>query len=108
MDYKHCFMTHRQQPSQQTLTNYIDSHNAYVQQLHTTNAMLEWYNIDTVPQLLQELEDIYSDLCGIVSEAIFNGADIISAKVREAKNNTKKPEQPLKKFNFKLKMEKMD
>lgn len=91
MDYKHCFMTHRQQPSQQTLTNYIDSHNAYVQQLHTTNAMLEWYNIDTVPQLLQELEDIYSDLCGIVSEAIFNGADIISAKVREAKNyNNKK------------------
>lgn len=74
-------MAHRQQPSQQTLTNYIDSHNAYVQQLHTTNAMLEWYNIDTIPQLLLELEDIYSDLCGIVSEAIFNGADIISAKV---------------------------
>lgn len=74
-------MAHRQQPSQQTLTNYIDSHNAYVQQLHTTNAMLEWYNIDTIPQLMQELEDIYSDLCGIVSEAIFNGADIISAKV---------------------------
>lgn len=30
---------------------------------------------------MQELEDIYSDLCGIVSEAIFNGADVISAKV---------------------------
>ncbi|XP_055320022.1 uncharacterized protein LOC129577281 isoform X5 [Sitodiplosis mosellana] len=83
MDYKHCFMAHRQQPSQQTLTNYIDSHNTYVQQLHTTNAMLEWYNIDTVPQLMQELEDIYSDLCGIVSEAIFNGADIISAKAND-------------------------
>lgn len=79
-------MAHRQQPSQQTLTNYIDSHNAYVQQLHTTNAMLEWYNIDTIPQLMQELEEIYSDLCGIVSEAIFNGADIISAKVIITKN----------------------
>lgn len=74
-------MAHRQQPTQQTLSNYIDSHNAYVQQLHTTNAMLEWYNIETIPQLMQELEDIYTDLCGIVSEAIFNGADIISAKV---------------------------
>lgn len=81
MEYKHAFMAHRQQPTQQTLTDYIDSHNTYVQQLHTTNAMLEWYNIETVPQLMQELEDIYSDLCGIVSEAIFNGADIISAKV---------------------------
>lgn len=85
MDYKHCFLAHRQQPTQQTLSNYIDSHNAYVQQLHTTNAMLEWYNIETIPQLMQELEDIYSDLCGIVSEAIFNGADIISAKVNEEK-----------------------
>lgn len=43
--------------------------------------MLEWYNVETIPQLMQELEDIYSDLCGIVSEAIFNGADVISAKV---------------------------
>lgn len=33
MDYKHCFMAHRQQPTQQTLTKYIDSHNAYVQQV---------------------------------------------------------------------------
>ncbi|XP_031637064.1 uncharacterized protein LOC116349649 isoform X3 [Contarinia nasturtii] len=83
MEYKHCYIAHRQQPSQQTLTNYIDSHNAYVQQLHTTNSMLEWYNIETIPQLMQELEDIYSDLCGIVSEAIFNGADIISAKAND-------------------------
>lgn len=81
MEYKHCFMAHRQQPTQQTLTNYIDSHNAYVQQIHTTNSMLEFHNIETIPQLMQELEDIYSDLCGIVSEAIFNGADVISAKV---------------------------
>lgn len=31
---------------------------------------------------MQELEDIYSDLCAILSEAIFSGADIISAKVK--------------------------
>lgn len=36
MDYKHCFLAHRQQPTQQTLTKYIDSHNAYVQQVSGT------------------------------------------------------------------------
>lgn len=60
---------------------YIDSHNAYVQQLHATNAMLEAYNCDTVPQLLQELEEIYNDLCNIVAEAIVQGAEAISSRV---------------------------
>lgn len=81
LDYKHCYVGHRQQPTQQTLALYIDSHNAYVQQLHTTNAMLEAYHCETIPQLLQELEEVYTDLCAIVSEAIFNGADVISSKV---------------------------
>lgn len=82
IDYKHCFVSHLQKPTQQTLAKYIDSHNAYVQQLHTTNAMLKTYHCETIPQLMEELELIYTDLCNIVSEAIFNGADIISTKVK--------------------------
>lgn len=81
MDYKHCFMSHRQQPTQQSLSNYIDSHNAYVQQLHTTNAMLEAYHFETIPQLMQELEEVYADLCSIVSDSIFSGASVILEKV---------------------------
>ena len=81
MEYKHSYIGHRQQPTPQTLALYIDSHNNYVQQLHTTNAMLEAYHCETIPQLMQELEDIYNDLCAITSEAIFNGADIILSKV---------------------------
>lgn len=53
----------------------------YVQQLHATNAMLEAYNCETVPQLLQELEEIYTDLCDIVAEAIVLGAEAISTRV---------------------------
>lgn len=82
MEYKRCYANHRQQATQQTLDNYIDSHNAYIQQLHTTNAMLETYHGETIPQLLQELEEVYTDLCSIISDAIYNGADIITAKVR--------------------------
>lgn len=83
IDYKQCFTAHRQNPTQHSLTQYIDSHNAYVQQLHATNAMLEAYNCETVPQLLQELEEIYTDLCNIVAEAIVQGAEAVSTRVSE-------------------------
>lgn len=81
IDYKDAYIAHRQNPTQQTLTQYIDSHNAYVQQLHATNAMLNEYHCETLPQLMQELEEIYSDLCTIVSEAVLQTAESISAKV---------------------------
>lgn len=64
-----------------SLTMYLDTHNAYVQQLQATNAMLEAYHSDTLPQLLQELEDIYNDLCTTVSDAVIQSAEVISGKV---------------------------
>lgn len=85
IDYKQCYAAHRTNPTQHSLQLYIDSHNAYVQQLHATNAMLDAYNCDTVPQLLQELEDIYNDLCNIMAEAVMQGAEAISSKVRKLK-----------------------
>ncbi|XP_055687714.1 uncharacterized protein LOC129792563 isoform X8 [Lutzomyia longipalpis] len=83
MDYKQSFIAHRSNPTQHSLTLYIDSHNAYVQQLHATNAMLESYHCETLPQLLQELEDIYNDLCATISEAVLQGAEAISTKAIE-------------------------
>uniref|UniRef100_A0AAG5D3N8 Phorbol-ester/DAG-type domain-containing protein n=2 Tax=Anopheles atroparvus TaxID=41427 RepID=A0AAG5D3N8_ANOAO len=83
IEYKQCYIAHRQSPSQQTLTQYIDSHNAYVQQLHATNAMLEAYHCETLPQLMQELEEIYGDLCNIVTDAVLQGAEAIAAKAAE-------------------------
>lgn len=74
-------MAHRQNPSQHSLTEYIDAHNAYVQQLHATNGMLEAYHSDTLPQQMQELEEIHNDLCGIVSDSLLQGADVIATKV---------------------------
>ncbi|XP_053673953.1 uncharacterized protein LOC128724213 [Anopheles nili] len=83
IEYKQCYIAHRQSPTQHTLAQYIDSHNAYVQQLHATNAMLEAYHCETLPQLMQELEEIYNDLCSIVSEAVLQGAEAIAAKAVE-------------------------
>ncbi|ALC41384.1 CG43729, partial [Drosophila busckii] len=83
LDYKQCYVAHRQNPSQHSLTEYIDAHNAYVQQLHATNGMLEAYHGDTLPQLMQELEEIHNDLCNIVSESLLQGADVIASKSSE-------------------------
>uniref|UniRef100_A0A1A9ZCB7 Uncharacterized protein n=1 Tax=Glossina pallidipes TaxID=7398 RepID=A0A1A9ZCB7_GLOPL len=81
LDYKQFYMSHRQNPTQHTLTEYIDAHNAYVQQLHATNAMLETYHCETVPQLMQELEEIHNDLYSIIADSILNGADCIANKL---------------------------
>lgn len=75
------YQTHKANPTQHSLNMYLDTHNAYVQQLHATNAMLEAYHMDTLPQLLQELEDIYNDLCTTVSEAVLQCTEVISGKV---------------------------
>lgn len=82
-DYKNCYVAHRQSPTQMSLTEYIDAHNAYVQQLHATNAMLEIYHCETVPQLMQELEEIHNDLSSIIAESILLGADVIASKASE-------------------------
>lgn len=47
--------------------------------------MLESYHTDTLPQLLQELEDIYNDLCATVSEAVMQSTEVISGKVSVAR-----------------------
>uniref|UniRef100_A0A336LMM8 CSON012985 protein n=1 Tax=Culicoides sonorensis TaxID=179676 RepID=A0A336LMM8_CULSO len=83
IDYKQSYSVHRQNPTQHSLQQYVDAHNAYVQQLHATNAMLEAYHCETVPQLLLELEQIYDDLCNIMSEAVLQGAEAISAKASD-------------------------
>lgn len=88
MDYKQCHQAHRQNPSQHSLTEYIDAHNAYVQQLHATNGMLEAYHSDTLPQQMQELEEIHNDLCGIVSDSLLQGADVIAGKVSSSSRSS--------------------
>nr|NP_001260998.2 Stac-like, isoform R [Drosophila melanogaster]AGB93530.2 Stac-like, isoform R [Drosophila melanogaster] len=83
VDYKQCHLAHRQNPSQHSLTEYIDAHNAYVQQLHATNGMLEAYHTDTLPQQMQELEEIHNDLVAIVSDSLMQGAEVIAGKAND-------------------------
>ena len=52
-DYKAAYLCHTQTPSNTaTMAAYIDSHNNYVTQLHATNAMVDTYSRETLPDLL--------------------------------------------------------
>ena len=59
----------------------MEAHNNYVQQLHAANGMVDQYYSTTLPQLLQELDDVYQDVSAVVAETIVQGADVISMKV---------------------------
>ncbi|XP_059476426.1 uncharacterized protein LOC132197273 isoform X2 [Neocloeon triangulifer] len=82
-DYKAAFLAYMSSPSNAALASYFDAHNAYVQQLHATNGMLEEYSQQILPQLMQELEEVYSDLCAMLADSVLQGAEIISTRAVE-------------------------
>ncbi|XP_057670489.1 uncharacterized protein LOC130902399 isoform X2 [Diorhabda carinulata] len=77
-EYKSAYLAYLSNPSTESLSAYFNTHNAYIQQLHATNGMMEEYGRHTLPSLLQELEDIYVDLCSTVTDAVVQGAEVVS------------------------------
>ncbi|RVE54352.1 hypothetical protein evm_000837 [Chilo suppressalis] len=77
-DYRNAFLNYCNNPSPAALATYYDSHNAYVQQLTATNAMLDQYHKHTLPTILQELEEILTDVTTTVSDAICQNGEIIT------------------------------
>ncbi|GFS67083.1 uncharacterized protein NPIL_698301 [Nephila pilipes] len=86
-DYTEAYNNLLSHRSHTKLAEYYDMHNAYVQQLHAANGMLEHYSRDTLPKLLEELEDVYTDLSDTISGAIFSAADMLVSKSREQGNH---------------------
>ncbi|KAK3915645.1 F-BAR and double SH3 domains protein 1, partial [Frankliniella fusca] len=80
-DYKNAYMSYMASPNTAALATYFDAHNAYVTQLHATNGILEHFGTETLPSLMQELEDIYADLCATLTDAALQGAEVISSRV---------------------------
>ncbi|KAJ8976792.1 hypothetical protein NQ317_014135 [Molorchus minor] len=82
-EYKNAYLSYLSTPSTESLSAYFNTHNAYIQQLHATNGMMEEYGKSTLPSLLQELEDIYTDLCSTVTDAVLQGAEVVSSRAME-------------------------
>ncbi|CAH1122786.1 unnamed protein product [Ceutorhynchus assimilis] len=79
-EYKNAYLSYLANPTTESLSAYFNAHNAYVQQLHATNGMMEEFGNTTLPSLLQELEEIYTDLCSTVTDAVIQGAEIVSSR----------------------------
>jgi len=56
-DYKNAYISCLSSPSTAALAAYFDAHNAYVVQLHATNGILEQFGSNTLPSLLQVLNE---------------------------------------------------
>ncbi|XP_074036554.1 SH3 and cysteine-rich domain-containing protein isoform X3 [Leptinotarsa decemlineata] len=82
-EYKNAYLSYLSAPSTESLSAYFNTHNAYIQQLHATNGMMEEFGKHTLPSLLQELEEIYTDLCSTVTEAVLQGAEVVSNRATE-------------------------
>ena len=80
----------------------MEAHNNYIQQLHAANGMVDQYYSTTLPQLLQELDDVYHDVSAVVAETIIQGADVISLKVRSVSIHTFKLVQKVTRYYLKL------
>ncbi|XP_052750416.1 uncharacterized protein LOC113511962 isoform X3 [Galleria mellonella] len=79
-EYRAAFLNYCNNPNPAALAIYYDSHNTYVQQLTATNAMLDQYHKHTLPTILQELEEILTDVTTAVSDAICQEGEIITEK----------------------------
>ncbi|CAG5040376.1 unnamed protein product [Parnassius apollo] len=79
-EYRAAFLNYCNNQNTAALAAYYDSHNNYVQQLTATNAMIDQYHKHTLPTILQELEEILTDVTTAVSEAIYQGGEIITDK----------------------------
>ncbi|VEN64198.1 unnamed protein product [Callosobruchus maculatus] len=82
-EYKNAYLSYLSAPSTESLSAYFNAHNAYVQQLHATNGMMEEFGKNSLPSLLQEIEEIYTDLCSTVTEAVLQGAEVVSTRAME-------------------------
>ncbi|XP_064071179.1 uncharacterized protein Stacl isoform X4 [Vanessa tameamea] len=79
-DYRTAFLNYCNNSNPVNLATYYDSHNNYVQQLTATNAMIEQYHKHTLPTILQELEEILTDVTTAVSDAICQEGEIMTDK----------------------------
>ncbi|XP_035225404.1 protein BZZ1-like isoform X2 [Stegodyphus dumicola] len=82
-DYTEAYNNLISHRSHTKLAEYYDMHNAYVQQLHAANGMIDHYIKETLPKLLEELEEVYTDLSDTISGAILSAAEMLVSKSRE-------------------------
>merc|ERR1719228_2261640 len=80
IDFRKSWTQHVQQQDPHSLSSYLENHNTYVGQIHNINGMIDQYYGDGLPNLLQELDDVYHDVAGVVLESLTEGSKKITEK----------------------------
>jgi len=80
VDFRKSWTHHVEQQDPHSLANYLENHNAYVEQIHNINGMTDQYYGEGLPILLQELDDVYHDVSGVVLESLSEGSRKITEK----------------------------
>ncbi|CAK9827102.1 Proto-oncogene vav [Anthophora retusa] len=72
-DYKRAYaalLTIDDGSEQELKRAYFEAHNAYVLQLRATNAITERYQSYCLPNLLNEIAEVYEELCGLACKCV--------------------------------------
>lgn len=67
-----------------TAATAIAAHNDYVQQLRASNGMIDQYYRQILPELLQELDDVYQDVSAVVADSLARSVEVMTIKVNHA------------------------
>lgn len=81
IEYRKSWTNHVDQQDPHSLAKYLETHNAYVGQIHNVNGMIDYYYEDCLPHLLQEFDDVYHDVADVVLDSMSEGSKKITEKV---------------------------
>jgi len=89
-EYRMSWAQHVEKHEPTTLAAYLEAHNGYVGQIHGINGMIDQYYVESLPHLLQELDDVYHDVSAVVLESLTEGSNKITEKTLNMTNRWKK------------------
>merc|ERR1719211_876970 len=96
IEYRKSWTNHVDQQDPHSLAKYLETHNAYVGQIHNVNGMIDYYYEDCLPHLLQEFDDVYHDVADVVLDSMSEGSKKITEKTENMTARWQKTSEAVK------------
>jgi len=96
LEYRKSWTGHVDQQNPHSLAKYLESHNQYVGQIQNINGMIDHYYGEGLPHLLQELDDVYHDVAGVVHDSLTEGSKKITEKTENMTARWQKTSEAVK------------
>merc|ERR1719410_2551325 len=96
IEYRKSWSGHVEQQDPHSLAKYLESHNAYVGQIHNVNGMIDYYYEECLPHLLQEFDDVYHDVADVVLDSMSEGSKMITEKTENMTARWQKTSEAVK------------